>query len=398
MPRFRTLLALLACGSLLHAADLRTLSGKTISGNVVAVSDKEIKVRTDNDVVTTPLQDVLALDLQAVRQAASSVRRTEVRLLDDSILNCNDVAFKGNQVTLKLLGGQEVTVPLASIVSLFRDAQDPGLRKEWDKITSSKSKRDRAVLVRGGELNEVEGTFGDVDPESKKIQFRVEGGNILAVSLGNLRGMIFYRTAGAADTPVCTVYDTDGDTLTAAKVAFDGGKYAISTAAGAKIVYEPQALARLDYNRGKLTYLSDLEPARVVERLYAEPLAHYRRDANLDGQPLFLAGRQYAKGLVLHSHTELEYNLGGKYKEFKAVLGVDSRAEAESQALVRALVTIECDGEKRLTKIITARTVEPLALNIRDVNRLRIIVQSADAANVLNSYDYVALVEARVSQ
>jgi NPCBM/NEW2 domain len=398
MPLFRTLLALLACTSLLHAADLRTLSGKTVSGSVVAISDKDIKIRTDNDVVTTPLHEVLALDLQGVRPAGASVRRTEVRLIDDSVLSCNDVAFKGNEVKLKLLGGQECTVPLASLISLFRDAQDPQLHKEWDKITSSRAKRDRAVLLRGGELNEVEGTFGDVDPAGKKIQFRVESGNIIGVSLDNLRGLIFYRTTAAAESPVCTVFDTDGNLLAATAVGFNGGKYTITTPAGARIVYEPQALARLDYNRGKLTYLSDLDPARMVEHLYAEPLAHYRRDANLDGQPIFLAGRQHAKGLSLHSHTELEYNLGGKYKEFKAILGVDSRAEAESQSLVRALVTVECDGEKRFSKVISARSVEPIALNIRDVGRLRLIVQSADSANVLNSYDYVAFAEARVSQ
>jgi len=398
MPLFRSLFALLISVSFVHAADLRTLSGKTVSGSVLSISAKEIKMRTDMEVVTTPLDQVLALDLQAVRPVAAATRRTEVRLLDESLLNCNEVAFKGNQVTLKLLGGQEVALPLASIVTVFRDAQDPQLRKEWEKIAGSKVKRDRAVLVRGGELNEVEGTFGDVDPEGKKIQFRVDSGNILAATLDNLRGMIFYRTAGVPETPVCTVFDTDGNTLTATSVALAGGKFTVMTAAGAKIVYEPQALARLDYNMGKLTYLSDMEPARVVERLFGEPLAHYRRDTNLDGQPISLAGRQHGKGLALHAHTELEYNLGGKYKEFKAVVGVDNRAEAESQSLVRALVTIECDGEKRFSKIITARTSEAIALNIRDVSRLRIIVQSADAANVLNSYDYVAVADARVSQ
>jgi hypothetical protein len=397
MPMLRTLVALLLCTSLVPAADLRTLSGKTVSGNLVAVSDKAIQVRTDKELVTTPLEQILAVDLQAVRPI-SSVRRTEVRLIDDSLLNCNDVSFQGNNLTVKLLGGQEITLPLASVASLFRDAQDPQMHKDWEKLTGSKVKADRAVLVRGGELNEVEGTFGDIDPQGKKIQFRVQGGNILNASLEKLRGLIFYRTSPPADAPVCLVYDADGSTLSARQIALEGGKYTITTVAGTRVVYELQALARLDYNRGKLTYLSDLEPARVLERLYGEPLAHYRRDTNLDGQPIFLAGQQHAKGLAMHAHTELEYNLAGKFKEFKAVIGVDSRTEAESQSLVHALVTIECDGEKRFSKVFTARTLERIALPVRDVSRLRIIVQSADPGNVLNSYDYVTLAEARVSQ
>src|SRR3954451_24293451 len=108
MPALRTLFALLVCVALVRGADLRTLSGKTISGDVVAISDKDISIRTDKEVVQTPLRDVLALDLRAVRPLAASTKRTEVRLLDESLLHCSEVAFKGNQVTLKLLGGQEV--------------------------------------------------------------------------------------------------------------------------------------------------------------------------------------------------------------------------------------------------------------------------------------------------
>jgi hypothetical protein len=398
MPVLRTLFALLVCTCLADAAELRTLSGKTVTGDLVAITDQDVSIRTDKEVVKTPLADVLALDLRAVRPVSGATKRTEVRLLDDSLLHCSELMFKGNQVALKLLGGQEVQLPLGSIVSIFRDAQDPQLHKDWEKILTSKAKRDRAVLIRGGELNEIEGTFGDVDPDGKKIQFRVDGGKIIPASLDNLRGLIFYRPTGAAESPKCLVYDTDGNTLAAAKVALEGDKFQVTTAAGARIAYKSQALARLDYNMGKLTYLSDMEPAKVVERLFGDPLAHYRRDQNLDGQKLLLAGQEHAKGLAVHAHTELEYTLGGKYKEFKAVLGVDSRAEAESQSLVRALVTIECDGDKRFSKVITAKTVEPIALNVRDVNRLRITVQSADPGNVLNSYDYVALVDARVSQ
>ena len=36
-----------------------------------------------------------------------------------------------------------------------------------------------------------------------------------------------------------------------------------------------------------------------------------------------LDGQVFAKGLCLHAHTELVYGLDGKYKDFKAVLGMD---------------------------------------------------------------------------
>src|SRR5262249_22283605 len=146
----------------------------------------------------------------------------------------------------------------------------------------------------------------------------------------------------------------------------------------------------LDYNLGKLTFLSDLEPARVVEKSGSGLVTHYRKDMNLDGEPLVLNTRSFAKGLSMHSYTELEYNLGGKYKDFKAILGVDTRV-GESQALV----TIECDGARVFSEKVSAKDRRPLALNVRDVNRLRIIVSSR---NFLDLHDHATLAEARVSQ
>ncbi len=70
-----------------------------------------------------------------------------------------------------------------------------------------------------------------------------------------------------------------------------------------------ETVARLDFNIGKLTFLSDLEPAKVVERSGIGLITHYRKDANLDGEPILLE-KQHAKGLSLHAHTELSYQLG----------------------------------------------------------------------------------------
>ena len=80
-----------------------------------------------------------------------------------------------------------------------------------------------------------------------------------------------------------------------------------------------EQLAKLDFNIGKLTYLSDLEPAKVVERSGIGLITHYRKDTNLDGEPILLE-KQHAKGLSLHAvHPELFYNLAGKYRDFKRI-------------------------------------------------------------------------------
>ena len=388
MPILRTVALFLVLSSALLADELRTLGGKVILGKVTQVSDKDITIKTDKEVVKTPLNQVLALDFQPVKELTGE-KHSDVRLLDDTVLHCSKVAIKGKDVTLTLVSGNTIQLPLQYMVSVFHQAQDAALRKKWAEVIANKVKRDRIVILSKGELNALEGTFGEVDDEGKKIKFKHETGD-KNIPLENLHGLIFYRLEAAQGNPLCRAIDQQGNILTAAKIGFDGKAYTVTTTFGAKITLPADALSKLDFNMGKLTYLSDMEPAKVVEKSGAGLVTHYRKDVNLDGEPIILE-RQHAKGLSLHAYTHLEYNLAGKYKEFKAILGVDQRVGAESQALV----TIHCDGEERFKGTITAKETKSLAISVKDVNTLRITVSSR---NFLDLHDHVTLADARVSQ
>jgi hypothetical protein len=392
MPVLRTLLALLACASLAWAdPELRTLDGKTIKGTVVGITATEIVQQGEGGQVKTPLAQVLALDLHPVSKTPPDTPHTLLRLLDDSLLRCGQVTFKGNQVELTLLSGQTAKVPLSAVSWILREAQDQALRAKWDTILALKEKRDRVVVLSNGELNPVPGTFGDVDKDGKTIQFRRED-KVLQFSLAKMHGLIFYRSEAPAEGPVCMVLDTQGNTLAAAKVAVSGSTYTVTTAAGVNVALDEKVVARLDYNRGKLTFLSDMEPVKVVERSGAGLIVRYRKDVNLDGEQITLPNNlQPTKALSMHAYTALEYDLDGKYKDFKATLGVDTHTGSDSQALV----TIECDGVKKFAEAVSAKDNRQVSLSVRDVRRLRIIVSSQ---NFLDLHDHATLAEARVSQ
>jgi hypothetical protein len=387
----------LACGaallwaSSLPADELRTLGAKTITGTLAAVSDAEITMMTDAGPIATPLSKVLTLDLRPVSGPAPAVKYTAVRLLDDSILHCQSVAFHGNEVELTLLTGSQVKMPINFLMWMMRDAQLTTLRKKFDDILAQKSRRDRIVILNKAELSALEGTLGDVDAKGETIQFRRDGADAIGAPLERLYGLIFYRSEASAATPLCRVYDIDGDALVATKVGLDDtDDFALTTSFGAKLTLKRNLLARLDFNIGKLTYLSDMEPIKVIERSGIGLVTRYRKDVNLDGEPILL-DKQYVKGLSLHAHTELSYNLAGKYKEFKAHLGVDARTGSDSQALV----SIYCDGDKRFGEVVSVKTNRDIALNVHDVHTLRIVVSSR---NFLDLHDHATLADARVSQ
>jgi hypothetical protein len=403
MPAFRTCLALLFCACLTATAwsdELRTLSGKTIKGTVTAVSDKAVTLKTETGDVATPLSDILALDLRPVTGVPAGTEFAEVRLVDGSTLRCADVALKGKEAELKLLNGQTVKVGLDKVVTYLLGAHKAEFRKEWESLLGEKLKRDRLLVAADDELKSLECTVKGVDAKGESIDVRRDGNKDATVPLSRLQGIIFFRDDKVPGDVVCQVVDVQGNSLAATKVAVDGGNITVTTAGGAKLTYDAKNIARFDYNLGKLTYLSDMLPAKAPVRksragvfdTFSDELC---KDRTLDHEDIKVDGKTVPKGLTLRAYTEVEYDLGGKYKKFRAVLAVLPPLESEQAGVYQPRVTIELDGAKKFSQVITVKGTVPLDLNVEGVQRLRIIVSSS---NLLDLYDNVTLADAKVTQ
>lgn len=401
MPLYRSLYLFLILASTVGAEELRTLGGKTVSGSLQAISDTEITLRTEAGSVATPLAQVLALDLRPVKGVGPG-RYSDVRLLDDTVLHCLQVGFKGNQVHLTLLSELTVTLPMSHVVSIVHEAQNETLMKKWLEVTAPKIRRDRLVILREGELNALEGTLGDIDAEGQTIQFKREGASALPVRFDRLHGLTLFRLEAPADNPLCRVFDVQGNTFTAVKLALEGPNCLVTTSFGAKIPMPLASVARFDFNMGKLTYLSDLEPKMVRKPPIEWDTQFFFRDANVEGKPIFF-DKAHAKGVSLRGPVEIEYNLGGKYKEFKAILGADMQdqfTELSAKPVNNAVVSIYCDGEKRFVEGVQTKVFRPVAINVKDVQVLRIQVsfRNSPGSFLPGIHCHATLAEARVSQ
>jgi hypothetical protein len=302
-------------------------------------------------------------------------------------------------------------IPLAAVTSILHDAGNPALRQEWDKLFAGK-KRNRDVLVvkakEGTKLNPLEGTFGDADDKGEKIAFELSSGKT-SVPLTRIHGLYFQRGVDAGAAPViCKLFDTGRNVVFATSVTLDETAYTVATPAGVKIVFSRPAVARLDFSKGKLTFLSDVPPSKLKVTLkgvtgeVVDPLHPSKdldtidpvcRDRNLDGRPLRLGGTAYPKGLAIHAGTELVFDLAGEYREFKAMVGVDDSVLGWS---AETAVHVEADG-KELANLTVSRKEKPkpLTLNVKDVQKLRIVVSST---NVLQYGRHAELADAKVTK
>jgi hypothetical protein len=403
MPRCRTFLALLLCAAPGGAAELTTLKGKVVKGDVVSVSDKAVVLDQAGTKVTLPILEVLQIDYREVGKPATGATYADVELTDGSVLHCAKWGIKGKQVELTLLTGAAVKVPLAVVANVLREAHVEKNRTDW-RARLAKSRQESLVVAPKGVIQGIPCTLGEGDAAGTSIEFVVAGEAApRKMKLAELHGLIFKRAHDPKAPPVVfKLLDTVNDVVMVSSVVpAKGGALTVATPSGARIEFAPEALARLDYRKGKLDYLSELEPTKLLTRSNVEDgekaeQQHVYKDVSLKGDRALISvgGTTYPRGLAVRPYTELEYNLKGEYREFSALVGLDDNVGADGPTVL----VVEGDGKELATVTISSgdkKRHQALTLNIKDVQKLRLVVKSGDLFDLGKHLD---LADAKVSK
>jgi hypothetical protein len=231
------------------------------------------------------------------------------------------------------------------------------------------------------------------------VEFELEGEKV-PVRRSKVFGLVVHHASGRElPEAMGVLHDRSGSTWTLRSLALAGDQIEWTTLLGVKQKRPLAAVARLDFSRGKVVYLSDLKPDSVqwvpffgMGRELPTRAAWYapRQDQNLQSGPLQIDGKRYAKGLAMHSRTELVYRLADRYRRFVAVVGIDDTARP------RGNVRLVISGDDRvLFEAVVAGTdvPKPIELDMTGVRRLSIL---ADFGDDLDVGDHLDLCEARL--
>lgn len=392
----RTCLAGLVVVTVAWSADVLTLTGEALKGEIVSVSDTEVVVQQGDKKITKPIKEILKIDYRDVGKVPSDKAYSLVELTDGTQVLASKVLIKKKEMEVTLLVGPVMKLPVSLVANVLIDASNEKHRSEWKTRVYNKRGSEAFVVNKSGAISQIECIFGDGDETGTSINLAATVGETTVETtrkLSGLHGLLFKNTLGPKATPVtCKLLGTFQDLVMVSSIAPSTDGITVTTPAGAKIEFKKDQIARLDYTPGKLDFLSDLEPIKIVVKASLDEDEekpdqwHVYKDSNLDKKPLVLGGMKFAKGLALKPYAELTWDLKGEYRAFEAMVGIDDGVSAAGATVL----VIEGDGKEMMSITISADDKvrhKKVDLNIKDVQKLKIIVKSTDEFDTARHLD-----------
>lgn len=363
--------------------EVSTFAGSEHQGELTSLKDGQLTLTVEGEEQKFDLEDVLELRLETKRQPAGG-QDPKVTLTDGSEITCPQVTSDDKTFHLESAGLGELEIPKEAVGSVRLKPSKNALEEDWDKLTERQENADMLVIPKGDLLDHIKGVVGPITDE--KVQLFVAGQQH-AVNREKVFGVVYGNREPPKNVAVSRAMLPNGDQAELKSLTWTGEAFEAEMVAGPNVTMSPEKLSSLDFSLGKVQYLSDIEPRNVELQVPLHPANEpipeierdyhsYRVNKNFSGEPLQLGKTLYARGLCIHSKTELTYRLSKEIRRFQAMMGIDNNVAQRGLGDVQ--VTIKADGKTLLETLVEARD-EPrkVDLDVTDVVTLEIIVDLA---------------------
>ncbi len=376
--------------------DVALADGKRIRGELESLTAETLVLKTAGERRTLSTAQLVGLVPAHASQSYVDTAAVWIQLLDGTNLAAVSYTVAGGKATVSFGSELSLQAPTAVIRAVRFKEQPEAVAAQWRAILNQTPKADLIVIREENAVDYLEGVFGDVTPET--VTFELDGEKI-PVKRPKVEGLVYFHPKASALAPAfCVVTDRAGSVIQAASASLKDGKLRIKTPADVEVTLPLERINAVDY---PAHYLSDLKPEQVVYTpLVREPRAVADRvaqrygprfDRSLEAGPLKLGGRDYVKGIALHSRSEVTFLLSEPFLKFTAVAGIDDRVRPHGNAQL----VIRGDDRVLFDKNLTGDDAPlPIALDVTGVTRLKITVDFG--ADGIDAGDYLDLCDPRL--
>jgi hypothetical protein len=364
----------------------RTAAGKQLTGPIARLGADwavEIGSKVRRKIAAGELVELrqVGVDLPPLPSDEHLVLTTGERLpfrslrLDDEKLFIDHPDVKGE-------GGKEASVPLSAVVLIWRLGPDRVVVPErWRRqLQAARRPRDRVFLRNGdsieGTLNAINGDTVEVEAGKKTVKAR--WGQVAAIALSSELTDRPRPAAGLAARVVLTATErSPGGRLALTAPSLVGGELRGKTSFGAILRVPLERVASLELLGGKVVPLSGVKPSRYEYQPYLDEKWSWSADSNVTGRDLRVGGSSYDRGVGTHARCRLTYSLGGAYRRFEALVGLDDLDGRHG----RVRIKVEVDGtavDLRKNDVLSRATgPRQLAIGLEKAKELTLVVEYA---------------------
>lgn len=382
------------------------LDGSARNGTLSSVTENALILRDGNRDTELAIAEVLSLDFaEASDSVPAGAQRVSLR--GGSEFSGSGASKTARDVTLLHSELGELRMPAAAVQSIRIKSDDAAMRVQWETLRLRQTEKDLLVVTRrdGAGLDFLTGIISTVSAE--KVEFLLDGETV-PVPAARVYGVVFGEAAteaGKTTAAKVKMLTKTGDLLAGEKLTATGGKFEIVMSWGKSISGDVNLLQRVDLSAGRLTYLSDLPALREVfsgvdpEGSVLSGLASAeeqallfgpRRDMAIQGRTrLRMRGKEYTKGLCVHSRTEIAWALDQKYESLDAIVGIDDEVAFQDGGTHAVRLIIQGDDKVLVDRLVSGKEQpQPLSLPLAGVSTMTVIVDYGDADSICDWLDF----------
>jgi hypothetical protein len=305
---------------------LTDASFKQQSVDLVSIDDKGLVLGADGRRMLVPLERFLEIARPA--SATESAEKFALYLANGDLVRGEPIGTARDTLSWKSSALGQLDISLRDVRAMVaRGRTAEGLEAE---------RREDTVLMANGDR--VSGIVSSID--SGKVVMAETGATVAIAAVSH----ILFAAPAQKKRPAARAFRvklTDGSTFSAPGVRLEGERLTLLLEGQGKRDLSLAAVTVIEQTNGPVAWLSAIAADRAEHIPFLDESFPPRMDRTVEDKPIRLGKTTFARGIGVHSHTVLEWELDGGFEALRTQYAIDEGRNEKADVTVR----IKLDGK-----------------------------------------------------